>query len=146
MTGTFEGVGSLQFSPDNKLAYAYSGVLSPAGTELDMLNIKTESEYIEGSIQTVSGVEVSDNYEFTIYFNDVAIWKQRLTNTVQLYPYGMFPVLVVIPPFTEVRATLENLTSDTGREWNVSLTGSVHGAIQQENLEAISNNNKWAKL
>ena len=30
------------------------------------------------------------------------------------------------------------------RPWTVSLTGKVKGAIEQENLESITDNNKWA--
>ena len=49
MTGTFEGVGTLQFTPDNKHAYIYSGSLlngSGAGAaDQTILLFRNNSEY-----------------------------------------------------------------------------------------------------
>ena len=45
MTGVFEGVGSLQFTPDNKLAYLYSGTKSINNGLGTLFEFKTGSEY-----------------------------------------------------------------------------------------------------
>jgi len=43
-----------------------------------------------------------------------------------------------------LKITLQNISDSSGRNWCVTLTGSVHGAIEQENLEAITDANDWA--
>jgi len=122
-SGTQKGLSIL-----SDRCYALSGVIGVAQAEVSMLDFSTEANIIKADIQLVSAVEVSDNYEFKVKFNGQTIWKQRLTNTVQLYPYGIYPIQLVIPPLTKVEITLYNVSADTSREWSVSLTGRIYNA------------------
>lgn len=144
MTGTFEGVGTLQFSPDNKFAYAYSGVIGVTNIEKTLLEFKTESEYIVAKFGIGSVRAEGDDHNWKIYFNEIQINGRYLDRTYN-EGYDMdIRTPIIIPPFTTVKVTLDNQSSATEREWMAVVTGEVKGAIEQENLEAITDNNNWA--
>ena len=109
-------------------AYGYSGVVGAAQTPEPLLDFTSGSGFILAQFQLVAAVEVSDNFEFIMTLNDIEVYKQRLTNTVQLYPYGFEPIQLLLPPQTAYKATLANLTSDTSRDWCLTMTGRVYGA------------------
>jgi hypothetical protein len=143
MTGTFEGVGTLQFSPDNKYAYAYSGGVNVgAGTTDTLLEFKNTSEYIIASFQfTVHAKNASDNSTFILSLNDVVLFYSEKEDTESA---GMdSPLELIIPPFSTIKIT-GAMTGAAGIDHGVIMTGKVNGAIEQENLEAITDNNNWA--
>jgi len=145
MTGTFEGVGSLQFTPDNKLAYACSGIIEVTGTsnQITMIEFETTSEYISGEVQFMSVEAGGNDLNFFVYFNDVVVGTQSIGGAKEFYFMG---INIIVPPFTKVTLKGINIDATTARDSSVIFTGKVYGAIEQENLEAITNNNKWAKL
>jgi len=147
MTGTFEGVGSLQFSPDNKLAYAYSGVKDYGGVqhqEYTILEFTTTSEYLDSKFQWGFSEYQSDDSIAIIKLNDIIVYETYFNDTRMAYNYGMSPVLLVIPPFTNVKVILINKATASAYEVTATMISEVAGAIEQQNLEAITNNNKWA--
>lgn len=146
MTGTFEGVGTLQFSPDNKYAYAYSGVkpvtgASSANTKL--LDIQTNSEYIVATLQAYSQNRSAAQMYFEVEFNSVLVLEVEFDNDGGVNAIMDGTMKLLIPPFTHVEV-YGGMETGTNENYTVSLIGKVHGAIQQENLEAITDNNKWA--
>ena len=149
MTGTFEGVGtSLQFTPDNKFAYAYSGKFNSgdSGAEVTFLKFQTESEYLVGTIQSfysTDDVQGSDMI-YRIKLNDQIISQYLDVEEPRAGsdPHQFIPI--IIPPFTQLEFTIASIAG--AQLQSVMFSGKVGGAIQQENLEAISNNNKWASL
>ena len=147
MTGTFEGVGSLQFSPDNKLAYAFSGQFGVDDNETTLLEFQTDSEYLIAKVQFNSMNELAQECGYRIYFNNVIISNFLAGNNAPDYsakPYNT--TTLIIPPFTSFKATAQNLDdSVTLTNQTFTLAAHVGGAIEQENLESISDNNKWAE-
>lgn len=147
MSGTFEGVGSLQFSPDNKFAQGFSGIVDVAGDELTLLQFNTESEYIIGTVQFhYSGVQnTNPDYRYKIKFNDVIVHDYLVGNSAYYTsPDNFIPIM--IPSFTNVKLTAENVADTSSYPISAAVVGEVHGAIEQENLESVTNNNKWASL
>jgi len=148
MTGTFEGVGSLQFSPDNKLAYAYSGLVAVNNSETTLLEIKTTSEYISARTQFFYADNGTDPYVYKIYLDNVIIIQYRTWGTTDTNGEYNNPPKdndLIIPPFTTVKFTAENLAADTNENQLALFTGKVFGAIEQINLESITDDNKWAE-
>jgi len=146
MTGTFEGVGTLQFSPDNKFAYIYSGASTiTSGSYTTNLDFKNNSEYILAEYQISTLESTSTDLFYKIFINDVLIIAQFCNNSFQTYPYGMSPYKFVIPPFSHVVIQAQRGSGSDFEVYHI-ITGKVKGAIEQENLEAITNNNKWASL
>jgi len=148
MTGTFEGLGSLQFTPDNKYFYIYSGDITSVSSAATLLDFTNNSEYLivktlkmNITDQTVSGA----NYEFTVKFNGVTILIEFYTNPFASRESSAGDnYYLIIPPFTNV--TIDFLTTSGDKQSCATICGNVGGAIEQENLESVTNNNKWAKL
>jgi len=144
MTGVFEGVGSLQFSPDNKYAYIYSGAATiTSGSYTTGLDFKTNSEYILAEYQISALDSSGSDLYYKIFMNNVEIIAQFNNNAFQTYPYGMSPFKFVIPPFSHIVIQAQRGSGSDYAVYHL-VTGKVGGAIEQQNLEAITNNNKWA--
>jgi len=144
MTGTFEGVGTLQFSPDNKYCYAYSGALSVADTnEHQLLSFITNSYY---SVVDFSFWRRSPDNDDVAYY--VEMNGTQVLAWVSILQEGRGNVIwpLIIPPFTELKAYIDKQTNSTTSIIGINITGKIYGAIEQENLESITNNNKWASL
>ena len=146
MTGTFEGVGTLQFTPDNKHAYAYSGNIIINNTSKTLLSFTTGSEYLIAKIfwyGDIGYVGASKVITQKIQFNGVSVFdNSRLTGTSAAWN-DWDPTPFIIPPFTVVTIELSN--DNAGDiEYGANLVAKVKGAIEQENLESITDNNKWA--
>ena len=75
MSGTFQGVGTLQFSPDNQRVYAYTGLVETSNdqSEVEMIQFTTGSEYLTLLIQFSGDTERSDDLACRIYFNNTEI-------------------------------------------------------------------------
>jgi len=145
MTGTFEGVGSLQFSPDNKFAYAYGGVINTDDQDVPvtLLEITTGSEYLIAKIQFGMKHDSGNNMSFGVYLNTIRISGYAIeggTTDSQLSNY----MPIIIPPFTTLKCDGTNNSSSNDIPLTCTLVAKVKGAIQQENLESITDNNKWA--
>lgn len=141
MTGTFEGVGSLQFSPDNKRAYAFSGLVGVTNAKATVLEFDTNSEYLAGKYYFINASGSGDDFRYEIEFNDIVIvGAYRDSGNAE----PQFRGKIIVPPFTNVKFTADNISSATERNHTIIFVSKVSGAIEQENLEAITNNNKWA--
>jgi len=117
---------ALNFTPDNKQCYAYSGVVGVDDTEKNLLEFQTNSEYIEAQIQLGSDSAENEDFEFQIYFNNVVVFAGIFNNQGQ-HNIGSWPIPLIIPPFTEVKISLDNLADTDTRNWTVGLTGKAYG-------------------
>ena len=144
MSGTFDGVGSLQFTPDNKYAYAYSGEIgidsTAGGTTL--LEFNTNSEYLNSQIQMFNTSGSGDDIRYEILFNNIIV-ASMYANSGNDFLLDT-PILLLIPPFTEVKIKGLNISSGTARIHTTTLWGEAKGAIEQIDLEAITDGSKWA--
>jgi hypothetical protein len=142
MTGTFEGVGTLQFSPDNKHGYAYSGIVAVTNTEVTTLEFTTGSSYLVGIFQPQYFSDNNDVYLHTVKFNNVAVvgFEFNGSNNAD----GAIPRPIIIPPFTTVSCSAKNTTDSTSNNVGANIVGKIKGAIEQENLEAITDASDWA--
>jgi len=109
-------------------AYATSGVVAIAGSEVSALEGTTGTGIIVGDIQFFTDQSAGDNYNFKIYYNDVAVVQAILSATHDSPPYGYYPINVVIPPFTDIKVTLSNASQSVARNWTILLGGRVYGA------------------
>jgi len=143
MTGVFEGVGSLQFTPDNKYAYAFSGEKAAGTGDTDLLDFTTTSEYLIARIAFgYGGVRSNDDFQANILFNGITIAEETYNNNYETSAPQYFNV--IIPPFTIVKISMTKIVGTIEIPTFAIVTAKVNGAIEQENLEAITDNNKWA--
>ena len=122
----------LQFTQDNKHCYAYSGEVSVANTELNLLSFDTNSEYIRAKVQLGSKAQENEDYEFKIYFNDIVVFSATFGNQGQYY-LGAWPIPIIIPSFTNVKISLDNIADTDSRVWTVHLTGRVYEYLPVRN-------------
>lgn len=144
MTGTFEGLGSLQFTPDNKFAYAFNRE-SINNTTVTLIEFTTEGYYLVGTIQMGRNMKSAAETDFLLLYNDITVYSAKFDNGAgqTLVMPSQAPLPIIIPPFTNVKLQCEvNDDSDTIA---LGLTAKVGGTIEQQNLESITDDNKWAE-
>jgi len=143
MTGTFEGLATLQFTPDNKYAYAYNRLLVN-NTTATFIEFTTEGYYLVGTIQMGRNMKSGAETDFLLLYNDITVYSAKYDNGAgqTLVMPTQAPLPIIIPPFTNVKLQCE--VNDDADTIALGLTAKVGGTIEQENLESITNNNKWA--
>ena len=108
---------------------AYSGdFASDAGNQTTYLKFQTGAEYIVGTCQFHYGQSgQDDDYDYTIKFNGITICNYTTTGGREVGEPD-YPIPLVVPPFTEVEMTCQNISTSTGRRHNVIFVGRVHNA------------------
>jgi hypothetical protein len=138
MSGETVTSETLQFTNDNKHAYAYSGNIPiPTNSDTTILNFNTNSEYIKskfvwfGDIAYLSSSKV---ITFKIKFNDIEVYdNSRLTHSAHSWA-DQDVIPLIIPPFTNVKAII--YTDDTGeRTFGCAVTGKVGMPQRVGNLD-----------
>jgi len=107
--------------------YAYSNYVGVANTEKSLLEFTSGSGVIFAKVQFNMVDNDNDAYRYIIYFNDLRIqaWVNKgAVNDVHPDSY----IQLVIPPFTTVKCTADNIDNSNERTQIVSLTGRVYGA------------------
>jgi len=120
---------ALNFTPDNKHCYAYSGDVSvlQAGTT-SMLLFNTNSEYIVGSFQISSTAGSGVNTDMEILLNDIATVQEEFGNTGPTSAMASVPWQIIIPPFTKCELTL---SSQSGAlTFQAQFTGKAYGMTE----------------
>jgi len=122
---------AINFTPDNKRCYAFSGVISVNGTETQLMEFDTNTEYLDAIIQFNYVQAVTEDYFYKIYFNDIIVQGYLATHSAQYTsPDNLIPI--IIPPFTNVKLTAENVTDNNARNQLVSIKGDAYGMTKTE--------------
>jgi len=111
-------------------AYGFSGVLDIGGTETDMLSFRTGNFYLVGTVQ-FNYVELNGYlFRYRFYLNDIIVQgylEPSGTSGDPQPPTSIIPI--IIPPYTEVKCTAENLTDGTLQNQVCSITGRIYGKV-----------------
>jgi len=121
---------ALNFTPDNKRCYAYSGKVTVNNNLNNLIEFDTNSEYLKIEIQYFKDSVTSENYEYGVKLNDVEIVLGEFTNPLEDNPNIPNPIRLIIPPFTNVKCTLQNISDSSGRNWTVTLIGEATGMTE----------------
>jgi hypothetical protein len=132
MSGTFQGVGTLQFSPDNKHAQIFSGSVSANNIETTLLEYSNNSEYHMAQVLFNVISNTTSDMDFKLYLNDVNILDMGLSSFREQWYY---PIPIMIPPFSTIKITCRNNSSSDAEDVAASVISNVHGAIEQFSLE-----------
>ncbi len=123
---------ALQFTNDNKHAYAYSGLISVGTTRLSLLEFETNSSYIVAKIQpTYFTAGTSENIFFEIYINNIVLYNVEITGSTVGTPFE--EVEIIIPP--NVTFKIEAYVASGTRDLGCVLTGKVGMAQRVGNLD-----------
>jgi len=132
---TITGLG-LQFTQDNKHCFAYSGAVALDGTtdENTYLEFTTGSGYIVGTFQAnnIDTGAGTDDMFYQIYFNDIVIIGY-IAGGSKTYsdPDNLVPL--IIPPFTDVKCTVQDTTQASAIKNTLSITGRVYEYLPVRN-------------
>ena len=108
-----------------KHCYAYSGVQAVAGSEVELLTFQSPGRaYIVGAFLFSYIPAAGDDFAYKIYFND-AIIQQYIVPEARAYTEPDNVIPVIIPSFTQVKATAQNVATGTERDQIVSFTGEL---------------------
>ena len=136
MSGTFQGLSTLQFTPDNKFAYAYSGLKLVSGAKTTIMEFETGSFYLIGEVSIQMFSDTTDDIEYVVDFNDITIMEMNTTSFKDYAPYQ--PVPIIIPPFTKVTFSGLNTATSSSKNVGINLTAKTGGTIEQFDLRLKS--------
>ena len=108
-------------------AYAYSGVVSVAGTELSLIEVTSGSGVIVAKILFAYGSYGDNDFAYRIYLNDIKIFSQRTDNATAPFAANITAPQIIIPPRTKIKLTAENVVGGDTEDQLVILTGRVYG-------------------
>ncbi len=124
---------SLNFTPDNKRCYIYSGTktLTAGASPQDMLEFNTNSEYLVMQFQGGRNAKNSAEMGVYAYINDVLVYYAKTDNgtTIPLTPYFSQPLELIIPPFSNVKIQQSSEDADT-QNANVVGIGRAYGMTE----------------
>jgi len=126
---------ALNFTPDNKNFYSYSGgVASSAGNFVTMIEFTTQSETLVGHIVFSGPILASDpgngsdgNFKLSMNGAEILIINMG-SGAEDMQSHSTTPV--IIPPFTTVK--IEYLSADASRTGYANLVGEAFGMIKTE--------------
>lgn len=114
---------ALQFTNDNKVAYAYSGEVDVDNNNTILLEFNTNSEYLNASIQIYNTSGSGDDIRYTIEFDNIVVMSQYINNANDLPRNN--PYIMAIPPFTNVKIRADNLSAATLRNHTTHVYAKV---------------------
>ena len=152
MSGTYPGPAQLNYTPDNKFCYFYSGEFTASTNLILVGEFKTRSEYIVGEVRLAGMTDMGSPATGAIVCLRVAFGNAE-TSTINNNPQLVVANLktdgnsedmpfsdtakIIIPPFTNVQFFRDGDDTNTSYDGTVSFTGQVFGSIEQFNLEQI---------
>jgi hypothetical protein len=150
MSGTYAGANTLQFTPDNKHAYWYSGEFTASSTLILIGEFQTQSYYLIGEIRLAGMTDMGSPASGSIVALRV-VFGDTTTSTINGEPHLVVANLktdgasedmpfsdtakIIIPPFTNVQLYVDGDTTSSSYDGTVSCIFDVKGSIEQFNLE-----------
>ena len=124
--GSFTGPAQ-QLEITGDFIYGISGNVATTNAETELLETTTGNFIIEGRAQFSYNANASDNFHYKIYFNDSEVFSYLAGHGSaegSEYPDNVIPL--IIPPYTKIKLTAENLSSGSAHNQMVMITGKIH--------------------
>jgi len=122
---------TLQFTDDNKYAYAYSGKIAVNDTETTLLEFETNSSYIVANIQLEYFDAASDNMKYLVKINNVEVCVGIITGRTENWYNDL---QIILPPNARILVTGINNNATGTRSIGATLTGKIGMAPRVCNL------------
>ena len=122
---------ALNFTPDNKHAYAYGGVINAITQDVavDLIDFQTNSEYTVAKFQFGIKHDTGNNISYGVFFNDVRIAGYATDGGVGDSQQNNY-IPLIIPPFTKVVCTGTNNSSNNDIPLTCTMIGEVYGMTE----------------
>ena len=124
--GSFTGPAQ-QLEITGDFIYGISGNVPTTNSETTLLETTTGNFIIEGGAQFSYNANASDNYHYKIYFNNTEVFSYLVGHGSaegSEHPDNVIPL--IIPPYTQIKITAENLSSGSSYDQMVMITGRIH--------------------
>jgi len=109
--------------------YAYSQPVSIAATETALIDTTSGSGLIKCNVVFQYATQGSQDFQYRIYLNNLLIFNQFLENIAGDNKVKfLFAIPLIIPPYTEIKCTAQNITATDIESQACNLTGRVYGA------------------
>ena len=109
-------------------AYGYSGVLDIDNVETDMLLFRTGNFYFVGTIQFNVVERHGESFLYQLYLNETVVQGYIIDPDEARQPPTNF-IDIIIAPYTEVKATAQNMISATKYRTLCNMAGRIYGKI-----------------
>jgi len=107
-------------------AWCYTGGIGVNATLTTVLETQTASGLMVANMQlTYVTVSANDQMEWQIYLNDILMAGAKDVSPTHYTEFN-FPLKLVLPPFTKIKVTCDNVSQDVSRDMAVLLTGRVY--------------------
>jgi len=111
-------------------AYGYSGVLDIGSTETNMLLFRTGNYYFVGTVQFNYIENNAYHFRYRFYLNNTILQGFVEPSGSSGAPSASSNLIpIIIPPYTEVKATAANITDGTLQEQVCSMVGKIYRKI-----------------
>jgi len=123
---------ALNFTPDNKHCYAFSGVITTAGSQsaatTRTLIFTTINSYAKIKLLFTNNLgSVSANEYYLVKFNDQIVYQAEMEHNLDTVTNPTI-IYMIIPPYTKVE-TLAGSSGDPMQTTTV-ISGKVYGMIE----------------
>ena len=124
---TFTG-GQQGLSTIGDYAYAYSGSIEVANSDVSLLSFQTGKEITKGIVQFYYAEPSNDKFLYTVKMNNVTVVQYQVfgpndTNGEHLLS---LPVYLVVPPLTLVECIAVNNENTNSRQQIANFTGRIY--------------------
>ena len=110
-------------------AYAYSKPVGVADTETTLLEFVSGTGLIKCEVIFQYATQGNHDFQYKIYLNELEVFNQFLENIAGDNKVKfLFAIPLIIPPFTKVKCTAQNITATDIESQAVNLVGRVYGA------------------
>jgi hypothetical protein len=134
MSGDTVSGNALQFTNDNKYAYAFSGEIGAGTGDTDILEFQTQSEYLIARIGLgYGGARSNDDFQANLLFNGITVAEETYNNNYETASPQFFKV--IIPPFTTVKVSITKLVGTISIPTFAYLKAEVGMAARVGNLD-----------
>ena len=150
MSGTFNGINTLQFTPDNKYAYWYSGEFTATTVTTLQGEFETGSYYLIGEVR-IAGMTDMGSPASGSRLAVRLVYGNVETTTINSNPQLVIANLhtdgadkdmpfsdtakIIIPPFTNVQFFRDGNQTSTSQDGTISCVFKVKGTVEQFDLE-----------
>jgi len=123
-SGGTTGIGkTLNYVGD--FAFAYSGIIDTDNNETTLLEFSTGSELFVGEWQGYYYESpYNEDFRWTVYLNDEKV--QTYTGEGSIRGNSRSQLNIIIPGYTKVKITCQNVSDTTAREQMASITGRIY--------------------
>ena len=105
-------------------AYAYSGEVGVDNNTTTLLEFETGSQSVVGQFAIQNGSGSGDDMRYILSFNGERVCHVY-SGSSDVFNQFQFPIDIIIPAFTTVLLTAQNVVGSSERSHTVTLTGVV---------------------